>query len=102
MVIGDFDLIRVAVSPGKTGPPLVIDADAVLPLPVPLEPLQPVSGRHPEVVQVTGVVKHPQFATTYTLNRDRKPPGDRPVPDFLRLTIRESRNHRQTITLCVI
>jgi hypothetical protein len=40
MIIRDFDIIRVAIAPLKTDPPLFIDAYAVLALPVAFQ------GRH--------------------------------------------------------
>jgi len=34
MIVNDFDLVRVAISPYKTDPPLFVDADRMLSLTV--------------------------------------------------------------------
>ena len=37
MVVDDFDLVRMAVSPYEAGQPLVVDADRMLPGTIPFE-----------------------------------------------------------------
>ena len=53
MVIDNFDIDWAgrAVRPFKANPPLVIDTDAVLALPVALECFQPVAGQGGEIFQ---------------------------------------------------
>jgi len=43
MVISDFNLMGVTISPFKADPKLVVDPNAVLSLPLSLERLKPVS-----------------------------------------------------------
>jgi hypothetical protein len=45
MVVGDLDAVRGTITPDKAQPPLVIDADAVLALPVALQSLKAVPWR---------------------------------------------------------
>ena len=102
MVIGDLDAIGVAVTPSETDPPLIVDSNAVLPSTIAFQAFQPVSGRYPEIIEVPGIVQHSQLTTTDALNLHRESARDHPPPDLFRLTIRESGNHLQTITLYVI
>jgi len=47
VIIDDFDVHRArrSIRPLKTDAPLIIDADAVLPLPIALEGFEPVAGK---------------------------------------------------------
>jgi hypothetical protein len=51
MVINDLDIDRAgrAAGPLKTDPPLVVDADAVLTLPIALERFQPIARQSDEI-----------------------------------------------------
>jgi hypothetical protein len=51
MIIYDFDIAGVIVSPVETDPPLVIDSDGILPTPAPFELFQPICRRHPQIFQ---------------------------------------------------
>jgi len=46
MVIRDFDVVRIPGLPVEADSILVVDPDAVLPLPIATEPLKAVSGRN--------------------------------------------------------
>jgi hypothetical protein len=43
VVIGDFDLVGVAIFPIKTYSPLIIDSDAVLAFPIAMQPFQAIA-----------------------------------------------------------
>ena len=49
MIIGDLYIVRAVCLPDETDAPLLVDADAVLPLSILLESLKHVSGRYAEV-----------------------------------------------------
>ena len=49
VVVGEFDLHCAPVRPDKTDAPLVVDSDAVLPLPVPAQGFKPVGGWYAKV-----------------------------------------------------
>jgi hypothetical protein len=51
MVINNFKVERIAITPDEAQSPLVIDADAVLSGPVPGQRLQVVGRRLPEILQ---------------------------------------------------
>src|SRR5947208_712296 len=50
MIVYNFNFVSVFAHPSETNSPLLVDADAMLPLPIPLERFQPVSGRNPQVL----------------------------------------------------
>jgi hypothetical protein len=52
----------MVVSPNETNPPLIVDADRMLPLPLAAQRLQPIAGWHAEIVKALCVVDDTQFA----------------------------------------
>ena len=56
MIIHNLRLLRVAGPPHETDPPLIVDADAVLPFAVRVQRLQPVARRDTQIVQSLGRV----------------------------------------------
>jgi len=75
VIVHNFDLVGVAFAPTKADSPLVIDADAVLPLSVALESFKPIARRHSYLPQVCGCVQRQQFASSVAL--DWMPGGNR-------------------------
>ena len=61
VVVDDLDVGRSGVGPGEADPPLLVDADAVLPGSVSAKCLKAVAGRHSEVVEDLGGVQHHQL-----------------------------------------
>src|SRR5205823_2901485 len=61
MVVGDLDIVGLAVRPSEAEAPLVVDADAVLPFTVASQLLQPVARRHAQVFQHFGGVQEQQL-----------------------------------------
>ena len=59
MIIHDLNLARAGrpFGPREANPPLVIDADAVLTLPVAFERFQPVAGQSCKVFQTRGCIQ---------------------------------------------
>jgi hypothetical protein len=51
MIVNDLYLVGVTISPAKTDPPLIVDANAVLPGAIASELLESVPWWHPEIVQ---------------------------------------------------
>jgi hypothetical protein len=62
MIIHDFDIVRVAALPSKAYSPLIIDADAVLPLPVVFQGFQLIAGRLPQILKGSGAMQVEKFA----------------------------------------
>jgi hypothetical protein len=85
MVIGDLHVIGIRSSPFEADSPLVIDADAVLPLPVPAQCFEPVGGRDVQKGQIGGRVDHLQFSLGNSLDVVREFAGKLIIEDPLRL-----------------
>jgi len=73
MIIHDLYVVRIAIDPFKTNPPLVIDTDAVLPRPVAAKLLQPVGGRNAKIVKGDSIAQHAQLAIANLLYVLRQP-----------------------------
>ena len=65
MIIDDFDVIRLAVAPDKTQPPLIVNADAVLAEPITLQRLQVIAGRYTQKIQGRGGMQLHQLSQYY-------------------------------------
>jgi len=62
MIVHNLYVVSVAFFPHKTNPPLVIDADAVLPFSVSFQRMKPVAARHAQIHQTFGRMQHQQFS----------------------------------------
>ena len=71
MVVDKLHLVGIAVSPDKAQSPLVVDADAVLALPVAYQRLQSIAGRYPKIVQVPRVVEDHELLLRPSLKAQR-------------------------------
>ena len=56
MVVDDFHLVGVAVTPTKANPPLIVDADAVLTFPISTQCFQTVAGWDTQVSEPSRAV----------------------------------------------
>jgi hypothetical protein len=65
MVIDDFDVLGAAVRPSEADAPLVVDANAVLALPVSPQGLQPVPRRNPQIAEATRDLELAKLATRH-------------------------------------
>jgi hypothetical protein len=68
VIVDDLYVVCVAVPPNEANTPLVIDADAVLAVPVALQGLQSISRRNGNVGEVSGSIQLPQFSQRNPLN----------------------------------
>jgi hypothetical protein len=62
MIIHDFDIVHIAVFPSEANPPLIVDTNAVLPLPVAFQRFELIAGRLPEVLKGSGAMQIEQLA----------------------------------------
>jgi hypothetical protein len=60
VVVDDFDTVGSSVRPAEADTPLLIDADAVGARPIALEFLEPVSWRHPQIIECLGSIQDEQ------------------------------------------
>ena len=57
MIINNFYFIRIAIAPRKTDSPLIIDANAGLPLAASMQRLQPVPRRGSEIAELRNAIQ---------------------------------------------
>src|SRR5437762_13027853 len=93
MIIREFDVVRVALAPGKADPPLPVHAHAPLPRTVAHEAFQPVAGNPSQVIETPGAVQLDQLALRSILNLWGKAAGELPAEDALRLLVPERADH---------
>ena len=97
MIIYDFDFERVPVFPDEADAPLVIDANAVVARPLPLEGFEAVARWHPHVIQFFRCRELREFAKGHPLNVGGKPARAFAIPNFLRLFASEILNHCRNV-----
>jgi hypothetical protein len=84
VIVNDLDIFGAAISPDKAHAPLVVDADAPLSSAVTFQPLEPISGRHPQSVNGNGRIQHGKLTLRHAHNIRGKASGGLPIPDRLR------------------
>ena len=73
MIVHDLDGIRSGVGPDEAHPPLIVDANAVLPFAIALQGFQSVRGRNSQVIEPRGRVEYGQLALGDDLDVDEAP-----------------------------
>jgi hypothetical protein len=68
MIIRDLNIMRPIGLPFETYPPLVVDSNAVLALPIAFQSLQLVAGWNAQVTYYCGSLQLQQFASRNPLN----------------------------------
>jgi hypothetical protein len=93
MVIADFDIFGLSISPMEADAPLVVDPDRVLTAPVAGERLQPIARRGPQILQTLSPVDKTQLLQRRSLDVGREPAGTPTGPYSLGLAISETPDH---------
>ena len=75
MVIYNLDLVGIAILPHKANPPLIVNPNTVLALPVTMQLLQSIGRWEHQVLQIFGRMQYCQSAVASFLNIFRKPGG---------------------------
>ena len=102
VIIYDLDVIRIAAGPPEADAPLIVDPDTMLAGTVALQFLQPVAGRHSQILQrLSGINSH-QLPQHGALERRGIASDALPVEESLRVPIGEALDHRGIITANVI
>jgi len=65
VVINNFNITGVTISPNKTHAPLVINANAVLPFPITAQSFKPVIGRYTQIIKPSSPVQHLNLALSH-------------------------------------
>jgi hypothetical protein len=74
MVIGNFNVSRVAILPDKANAPLIVYANAVLPGSVATQFFQPVCRRYPQIANTPRIIDHAQLSQGNLLDIGRQFP----------------------------
>ena len=74
MIIDNLDIVGLSPLPTKADPPLVVDANAVVPYPAPTKLLEAVPRRHSQVVQGGRGVQLHELAQRDSMHRVRQLP----------------------------
>lgn len=93
MVVRDLDLVSVALSPLEADAILIVDANAVLALPVAFQPFQTVAGRQQQVSQRSRRVQHLQFLQRCLVDTRRDAAAAFFLPQPLGFSIPECLDH---------
>src|SRR3990172_4863148 len=99
VVVRNFDLAGIAVSPFKADAPLVVDPNAVLALAVPSQPFEPVPRKRRQDLQTVGCVEQVELAKCGTLDRPKLPAG-LPTEEPLGLRRAKGLDHSERVYFC--
>ena len=97
VIVDDLNLVSVTFGPNETEAPLVVDANAVLPLAIATKLLQMVARRHPQVMQGLRVVQHYELAPRGILNA-HKTQATPAVEKRVRIFASERSDRRTAVT----
>lgn len=93
MVVDDLDVLRTGVGPDEADPPLVVDADAVLPRSVTTQPFQPVAWKRPQVIERLGGIQPSESLERGSLNVGTQTADALAIPQTLRILVAERADH---------
>ena len=99
MIVGDFDVVSVMSAPHETDPVLIVDPDAVMPLPVAVQFFQPVAWWEPQVSQFNRAIEDGELSPGHASGR--RAPSLARSPDFRRLLVGETLDHSPILTVHV-
>jgi len=100
MVVGDFNLHRALIGPAETHAPLIVDANAVLAIPVAAQRFEAMRRRKPEISQLSRCHDPLNPHTRPSLDGGRQAADRQPVQDALNVFVPEPL-HVPMITLDV-
>ena len=101
MIVDDLDVECVAVIPAEADPPLIIDPDAMLTLPISREFFEAIPRRHFEVAQRVSRVQHEELLQGRSVDILWELSRALAVEDLLGLWVFEAPNHVAIITFHV-
>lgn len=93
MVVDDFHVVGIALPPHEADAILIIDSDAVLALALPVQSLQPVSGRHTQIVESHGGMQQEELLQCPHFQIGANASASPRLPKLLRIRIPEASYH---------
>jgi len=102
VVVHNLYVDGIAVCPTKADMPSFIDANAVLPLPVPGELLQPIPGWNSKIIEPFCGIENQEFPESDPLDFGWESRRPRPIEQLLRVFRREADYHEWILTHSVM
>ena len=93
MKVHNLDLVRIAVRPVEANAPLIVDPNAVLASAIALQPLQPISRWHAEILKPLRRIDDHQLAEHCAEEIGRKATDPLPREKSLRVPVTEALDH---------
>ena len=93
MVVNDLHFEGIAAFPAKTDPPLIVDPDTVLTLPIPRQLLNAIARWHPQIGQRISSVENEEFLQCGPVNILRELFRAFATENLLGLRVFEAPNH---------
>ena len=93
MVVAEFNIMGIAISPNEADAPLIVDADAVLSRAIAFQGFQAVAGRQGQVAQFARANKLRELPQGHALNLRRQAVVAPPLPQPLCFPTSEVGNH---------
>ena len=97
MIVNDLNIERYAILPAKADSPLTVDPNTPLPLPIALQGLKSIPGRHSERAEVRHSVNHLELAPRGVLDFPRKTTNLQALEDRSSPLVCEAFNHGESI-----
>ncbi len=97
MIVHDLDGIRPRWRPAETNAPLLVDANAVLPFPIPFQGFHTIARRDAQVFETPGAMHLIELARRQRRYLLRNTPDELAVKDRLILNIDLLRYYRQVL-----
>jgi hypothetical protein len=94
MVVDDFHVVGVAIPPHEADAILIIYSDAVLALALAVQSLQPVSGRHTQIIQRHGGMQQEELLHCPHFQTGGNPSASSRFPKLLGIRIPEACYHQ--------
>ena len=101
MIVDDFNVQGVTVTPPEADPPLLIDPDAVLAFSIALQSLELIRARNRKIPQISSSIQLLQLHQRPLLNLARNTLGVLATPDPFGLSASKGLDHRFIVTLSV-
>jgi len=101
MVICNFYVVRSAIHPAETDPPLIVDANRLLAASITSQLLQAVARRREQVAQIFRFVEVNQLSPGGPLNCRREMSGLLSFENVSGFIAGKTLDHRRTLSCCV-
>lgn len=96
VIVNNLDVPGIAITPVETNAPLRVDANAMLPKPVPAKNFQPVAGRDPQVIEATSRINRDQLGASPLLDLQGQSANGMACKDGRRILAGKALDHGQT------